>query len=81
MTGPDEIPGWKTLDVGGKNVLSVDRNTHLEYSTKQCQIGGLAACAIGGRNDESEIVNYFVWALFVEMFPLKRRMWLVDPDR
>ena len=66
MANPDEIPGWQALDIAWKNILAVDRDTHLKDGAQQGQICGLAACTVGCGNDKGEIVDYLAFEFLAQ---------------
>jgi len=54
---PDDIPGWQSLDVAGKQILTVDRNPHLEEGAEQDTIARLAAGTVRRRHVDGEVID------------------------
>src|SRR5574341_151013 len=54
---PDGKPSGKALNIGGKNILAVDRNSHLKEGTNEGGVGRLAARAVDRRHNNLEIVD------------------------
>ena len=56
LAGADQKPGWKSGNVGGKEVLPADGNTHSEDALQQDVIGGLRTGAVHRCYADAEIV-------------------------
>ena len=57
LADADGVPGGQALDVGGEQVLAAHRDAHLEHRAQQGVVGGLAAGAVLGGDDDREVVD------------------------
>ena len=58
LVDPDGVPGGKSLDVGGEDVLPRNRNPHAKQGPEDGQVRRLAARSVDGGHGDGEVVDH-----------------------